>query len=292
MTKLAGLYQHGRVFVLATLMMGILPFWGCDDSEVQTESFICGNGILETGEECDFENFTSQDCTEFSGYKSGKIKCSESCVLDFSDCVPILCGNGKVDSGEECDGTDLGEATYCLELGYIHSGKLSCLETCRYNTVQCGELCDDHDGLECTAGTMTQERVCENPTLLDGWCLIEGGCYSDGEQAPDGSCRICDATSNKLDWTQKNEGSCVTREGVRGLCVNGVCDPDPDEDGLSASEDNCPDVSNPDQADSDGDGVGDVCDNCSDVTNTAQADSDGDGVGDVCDNCPDVSNPD
>ena len=34
------------------------------------------------------------------------------------------------------------------------------------------------------------------------------------------------------------------------------------------------------------DGVGDACDNCPGVTNFDQADVDGDGVGDVCDNCP------
>ena len=65
---------------------------------------------------------------------------------------------------------------------------------------------------------------------------------------------------------------------------------------LSNAEDNCPDVSNADQADRDGDGIGDVCDddrdgdgvsnaedNCPDVSNADQADMDGDNIGDVCD---------
>ncbi|HEX6672434.1 MAG TPA: beta-propeller fold lactonase family protein, partial [Nitrososphaeraceae archaeon] len=58
---------------------------------------------------------------------------------------------------------------------------------------------------------------------------------------------------------------------------------DTDGDAIPDAVDNCPTVSNPDQADIDGDGVGDACDNCPDVSNPDQADSDGNGVGDACD---------
>jgi len=59
---------------------------------------------------------------------------------------------------------------------------------------------------------------------------------------------------------------------------------DTDGDGLPDDGDNCPAVSNVDQADGDQDGTGDACD-------TALVDADGDGVGDDQDNCPEDANP-
>ncbi len=79
---------------------------------------------------------------------------------------------------------------------------------------------------------------------------------------------------------------------------------DSDRDGVSADEDNCPNVANSDQTDSDGGGEGDACqdtdedlvldivDNCPLDKNFDQLNSDADDWGDVCDNCVDVDNPD
>ncbi|MFN7951120.1 MAG: thrombospondin type 3 repeat-containing protein [bacterium] len=65
---------------------------------------------------------------------------------------------------------------------------------------------------------------------------------------------------------------------------------DGDGDGVPDASDNCPTVSNSNQADADGDHVGDKCDNCKNAANSNQADGDHDGDGDACDNCPSVSN--
>ena len=63
---------------------------------------------------------------------------------------------------------------------------------------------------------------------------------------------------------------------------------DDDLDDFCGSEDNCPAVTNPDQADSDGDSLGDACDPCPyDLSN----DADGDGVCGNVDNCPTIYNP-
>jgi uncharacterized protein (TIGR03382 family) len=101
-------------------------------------------------------------------------------------------------------------------------------------------------------------------------------------------------------FTSPNEppnqnGMFDARFRIHGFILN-----DHDNDTVVNADDNCPFVTNEDQADIDGDGVGDACDNSNDDdldgdgnNNTAdncpfhenadQKDSDMDGVGDVCD---------
>jgi hypothetical protein len=61
---------------------------------------------------------------------------------------------------------------------------------------------------------------------------------------------------------------------------------DSDDDGVVDTEDNCPNVANPNQADADNDGTGDACEGA------GQGDADDDGVLDADDNCVNVANPD
>jgi hypothetical protein len=63
---------------------------------------------------------------------------------------------------------------------------------------------------------------------------------------------------------------------VDGDGIGDVCDPDNDNDGVPNASDNCPLTPNPDQADFDQDGIGDACD----------ADKDNDGVANDVDACP------
>lgn len=90
-----------------------------------------------------------------------------------------------------------------------------------------------------------------------------------------------------LNGTLTGESTQATGSGV-GTIINDDAAPPPppppdaDGDGISDSNDNCPQTPNADQADSDGDGIGNVCD----------ADRDGDGVDNGSDNCPDNANAD
>lgn len=119
-----------------------------------------------------------------------------------------------------------------------------------------------------------------------------------------------------VDWTIP-EGSFNIRVDIKGQqpqdensandsAMTGLFYPekDGDGDGITDQNDNCPQISNPDQADTDGDGIGNVCDSDDDNdglsdgdegrigTNPVDPDTDDDGILDGSDNCPLVANPD
>ncbi len=84
-----------------------------------------------------------------------------------------------------------------------------------------------------------------DPTATNGVC----------KAMPKGSPEICDGVDNDLDG-QTDEGFTNTDGDALADCV----DPDDDNDGVLDTSDNCPLVSNPNQADFDLDGIGDTCD--------------------------------
>ncbi len=76
---------------------------------------------------------------------------------------------------------------------------------------------------------------------------------------------------------------CSTFHAGWGTVISpATCGDDPDQDGLRAECDNCPNDANVDQLDTDDDGIGDVCDNCPLDVNPGQEDCDNNGEGDLC----------
>jgi hypothetical protein len=66
-------------------------------------------------------------------------------------------------------------------------------------------------------------------------------------------CFLCTLSTPCSTWCMDN--------GRESTCGSyGVCDPDPDDDGIDDDIDNCPMAYNMDQADCDGDSTGDACD--------------------------------
>jgi cysteine-rich repeat protein len=103
----------------------------------------CGNGVVETGEQCDDGNTNNNDI------------CLNNCKWAFcGDSIACTSGCSPL---EVCDGADLNGATCASVMGAGYTGTLSCLSSCAgYVTTGCvppavcgngiletGEQCDD-----------------------------------------------------------------------------------------------------------------------------------------------------
>ena len=117
----------------------------------------CGNGVREGAERCD-GNDVSGSCQDF-GYGPGTVRCSSTCVRDFSGCAqPSQCGNGVREGSEECDDRDFGGQT-CESRGYTR-GRLRCTDACTISEAKCSsEQCEGSD-VECGAGCMPAGGDC------------------------------------------------------------------------------------------------------------------------------------
>ncbi len=193
-------------------------------------------------------------------------------------------GLGGVDS--DCDGTP--DAT---DRDDDDDGVLDILDNCPFDGP--GDQTDtDGDG---------KGDVCDSDDDGDGIGDATDNCPL--EQNPEVGtgrveCRIVMGVRSCSEVMEQPDGD---RNGIGDACD------DPEGDGWPDATDNCPTMSNADQADTDGDGLGDACDldddndgipDGSDACPRVSAhnpfghlDSDGDGAGDVCDNCPLVPNP-
>lgn len=147
-----------------------------------------------------------------------------------------------------------------------------------------------------------------NPPPAD--CLWSGANPDNGETAGVSVARFDNPpftdTDTGSDWEPAGRTATTgpTSIGEANVFVTG---PDSDGDGIIDLLDNCPALSNPDQADTDADGIGDSCetpacpagqhdtdgdglcstlDNCPTTANPDQADTDADGIGNLCDACP------
>jgi cysteine-rich repeat protein len=108
----------------------------CDGYSGCVVNTLCGNGFVNTGEECDDGNIVDGD------------GCSVICELEDSTIPTNPCGNGIVDTGETCDDGNIVEGDGCSAVCQIETA------VCGNGIWEVGEECDDGnivDGDGCSA---------------------------------------------------------------------------------------------------------------------------------------------
>ncbi len=221
---------------------------------------LCNNGIKDSGEQCDKNDFGSMDrsCINYDAnntqiFVSGSLTCNSDCEYSTASCVERPpCGNGVKDEGETCDyaahsprnctSVDGGRSftagltscsTNCTE---VYSTCTERIPSCGNGNKERGEECDGDDfgstNRNCrisnvsdfTGGRLNCTRGCKITTAT---CLGGGiplTCASNGTCEIGHSC-----TSNAdcaSDVCNRASGTCAQGGCTDGIVNNGEIDVD------------------------------------------------------------------
>jgi hypothetical protein len=65
---------------------------------------VCGNGVVEIGEDCDLLNLDGETCISLGHEAGGTLRCNSTCGFDESFCRNPTCGNDICELGETSSG--------------------------------------------------------------------------------------------------------------------------------------------------------------------------------------------
>lgn len=153
------------------------------------EACLCGNGLLDPGEQCDGVSFApltdGQDpsCSTLRKWTIGPLSCSSQCIVDTSSCQVAVCGDSVLGPGEECDEAGINTMT--------------CDDDC--SRVQCGDgLINEAAGEEC-------DDAWEN---IDG---VSGACRT--------NCTVAMCGDGQLDSDEEcDDGNVDDDDGCNQFC--------------------------------------------------------------------------
>ncbi len=260
----AGAFASGQGPLSGIRLDGVCAAASCDIAVATAASVlwrfvpsvVCGNGILQSDEQCDEGGHNGTVCTPSSG---------SSCTYCSTDCREVsvgggsICGNGILDGGESCDDGGGHDGDGCSSVCSIESGFLctGAPSVCSRNpTAVCGdgtdegsEACDDGntlsgDGCSDVCGneagyscnTIPTPNVC-SPACGDG--LIKGSEQCDDGNAQDGDgCGDSCTVEPGFSCTDSDPSVCTRNPTT--ACGNGVTEAGEEcDDGDAQDGDGC-----------------------------------------------------
>lgn len=119
--------------MLVMMVLACSLMLACSDDDKDT---LCGNGVMDEGEQCDTNDFGDASCQMLG--KVGNLTCTSKCELDTTSCKAIVCNhNGIKEDGESCDGEDFGGETCASVNAQKPYGQLGCTDQCTISTHYC-----------------------------------------------------------------------------------------------------------------------------------------------------------
>ena len=199
----------------------------------------CGNGILDPGEQCDGDKFTtlfgepmdSNSCYDFSVmFSEGELSCSSNCSIETEACITSLseysdlCGNDVVDEGEYCDGFKFAKdaLTKCADYDlYYSDGDMMC-NHCNPDFSKCiaENICGD--------GMVTGEELCDGDNfMLDAFDCSEWSIrFESGKVKCNRNCSI-------------DYSDCVLKKEMADLCGNNHLEDQMESNGVKFNSEEC-----------------------------------------------------
>lgn len=120
-------------------------------------AFVCGNGFIDPGEECDGADLDGATC-ESLGQGTGTLECSSICRFNLSSCIE--CGNGIVEGAEQCDDGNTSDGDGCSSTCTLEGLPPGCVPG------EKGCSCVETPTSRGVAGYYQEGRYCDTPELI------------------------------------------------------------------------------------------------------------------------------
>ncbi|MBI5607520.1 MAG: hypothetical protein HY902_01415 [Deltaproteobacteria bacterium] len=188
----------------------------CTDDSCDAKTGKCANkpaaGWCFIGDTCfqDTEANQENPCQICDAGKSQTaFSLGAGCCVADSDCPSG--GPCDVPTCDKASSTcSMGKAPGCCTSDQECSDGNQCtLDSCDVATGKCS-----YQAIACSSPNQCQDGVCDpatgqcNAQTKGGWCMIDGGCYAEGDANPGNTCKICSSLTSQTSWTVMAGGIC------------------------------------------------------------------------------------